>query len=121
MEFRENQAIYLQIADHIIEHIVLKKWEEGKRIPSVREMAVQLEVNPNTVARTFSYLQEKEIIFNKRGIGYFVAENGYEQAREVKREEFIKHDVPAFFRKMELLEMNLEELYQIYNQQKKDK
>jgi DNA-binding transcriptional regulator YhcF (GntR family) len=114
MEFRENQAIYLQIADHIIENILLKKWPEEERIPSVREMAVQLEVNPNTVARTYNFLQEKEIIYNKRGIGYFVAENGYEQAKAVKREEFIKHDVPAFFRKMELLEMNLEEVYEAY-------
>src|SRR6056297_2472206 len=114
MEFRENQAIYLQIADHIIENILLKKWPEKERIPSVREMAVQLEVNPNTVARTYNFLQEKEIIYNKRGIGYFVAENGYEQAKSVKREEFIKHDVPAFFKKMELLEMNLEEVYEAY-------
>src|SRR6056297_251629 len=109
MEFRENQAIYLQIADIIIENILLKKWPEGERIPSVREMAVQLEVNPNTVARTFNFLQEKEIIFNKRGIGYFVGVNGYERAKAVKKEEFIKHDVPAFFRKMELMEMSLEE------------
>jgi len=114
MEFRENQAIYLQIADHIIENILLEKWPEGERIPSVREMAVQLEVNPNTVARTYNFLQEKAIIFNKRGIGYFVAENGYERAKAVKREEFIKHDVPAFFRKMELLEMSLEEIYEEY-------
>ncbi|MGM0498124.1 MAG: GntR family transcriptional regulator [Bacteroidota bacterium] len=114
MEFRENQAIYLQIADIIIENILLKKWPEGDRVPSVREMAVQLEVNPNTVARTFNYLQEKEIIFNKRGIGYFVADNGYERAKAVKREEFIKHDAPAFFKKMELLEMSLEELYKVY-------
>ncbi len=114
MEFRENQAIYLQIADHIIENILLKKWPVGERIPAVREMAVQLEVNPNTVARTYNFLQEKEIIYNKRGIGYFVAEKGYERARAVKREEFLKHDVPAFFKKMELLEMSLEEVYEEY-------
>jgi len=114
MEFRDNQAIYLQIADHIIENILLKKWPKGERIPSVREMAVQLEVNPNTVARTYNFLQEKEIIFNKRGIGYFVAENGLERAKAAKREEFIKYDVPAFFQKMELLEMTLDEVYEKY-------
>jgi len=118
MEFRENQAIYLQIADHIIENILLKKWPEGNRVLSVREMAVQLEVNPNTVARTYNFLQEKEIIYNKRGIGYFVAENGYERARAVKKEEFIKHDVPAFFRKMELLDMSLDEVYEAYKNKK---
>jgi DNA-binding transcriptional regulator YhcF (GntR family) len=118
MEFRENQAIYLQIADFFIENILLKKWPEGERIPSVRELAVQLEVNPNTVVRTYSHLQEKEIIYNKRGIGYFVADDGYEKARELKKDEFIQHDVPVFFRKMEMLELKLEELYQIYQNQK---
>ena len=114
MEFRENQAIYLQIADHFIENILLKRWPEGERIPSVRELAVQLEVNPNTVVRTYNHLQEKKIIYNKRGIGYFVNDNGYEKAREMKKEEFIKHDVPVFFKKMELLELKLDDIYHIY-------
>jgi len=117
MEFRENQAIYLQIADHFIENILMKKWPEGERIPSVRELAVQLEVNPNTVVRTYNHLQEKEIIYNKRGIGYFVGANGYKKARELKKEEFIRHDVPVFFRKMELLDLKLEEIYKIYKEQ----
>ncbi|MFO8234241.1 MAG: GntR family transcriptional regulator [Bacteroidales bacterium] len=119
MEFRENQAIYLQIADHFIENILTKKWPEGERIPSVRELAVQLEVNPNTVVRTYNHLQEQNIIYNKRGIGYFVAENGFMQARKLKKDEFVKHDVPEFFRKMEMLDMMLEELYEIYKEQKR--
>jgi DNA-binding transcriptional regulator YhcF (GntR family) len=117
MEFNEKQAIYLQIADYFIENILLKKWKEEDRIPSIREMAVQLEVNPNTVTRTYNYLQEKGIIYNKRGIGYFVAENGYRKARDLKKQEFINHDMPVFFRKMELLDLDLEELRQLYSNQ----
>jgi DNA-binding transcriptional regulator YhcF (GntR family) len=117
MEFNEKQAIYLQIADYFIENILLKKWKEQDRIPSIREMAVQLEVNPNTVTRTYNYLQEKGIIYNKRGIGYFVTENGYGQARDLKKQEFIHHDMPVFFRKMELLDLDLEELRQLYSGQ----
>jgi GntR family transcriptional regulator len=78
MEFGDNNAIYLQIADHFCENILLQKWNPGDRIPSVREMAVSIEVNPNTVMRTFNYLQDKGIIFNKRGIGYFVTEDGFQ-------------------------------------------
>ncbi len=114
MEFNEKQAIYLQLADHFIENILVEKWPEQARIPSIREMAVQLEVNPNTVTRTYNYLQEKGIIHNKRGIGYFVTEGGYQNARELKKQEFIHHDMPSFFRKMELLDMDLKELHQIY-------
>ena len=69
MEFKEKQAIYLQIGEHISETILRKQWEEGEKIPSVREMAMSIEVNPNTVMRTYSYLQDRGIIFNKRGIG----------------------------------------------------
>ena len=57
MQFRESIAIYLQIADYILERILLKQWKTGDRIPAVRELAVQLEVNPNTVMRTFEFLK----------------------------------------------------------------
>src|SRR4051794_41162898 len=72
MQFRESIAIYLQIADYICERVLLKQWKAGERIPAVRELAVQLEVNPNTVMRTFEFLQGQNIIYNQRGIGYFV-------------------------------------------------
>ena len=73
MEFKDSQAIYLQIADHICEQVLLNKWQPEERIPSVRELAVMLEVNPNTVMRTCELLQQQEIIYNKRGIGYFIS------------------------------------------------
>ena len=75
MEFKEKKSIYVQIADHICENIVKGIWKEGDRIASVREFAVDIEVNPNTVMRAYSYLQDEGIIYNKRGIGYFVGEN----------------------------------------------
>jgi DNA-binding transcriptional regulator YhcF (GntR family) len=114
MEFREQQAIYLQIADFMIENILSEKWKSGDRIPSVRELAVNLEVNPNTVMRTFSYLQDRDIIFNKRGIGYFVSGDGLKKAKNLKREAFIHDDLPVLFKTMELLDINIEDLKEIY-------
>ncbi|HEV3326742.1 MAG TPA: GntR family transcriptional regulator, partial [Puia sp.] len=73
MQFRESQAIYLQIADYVCERILLKEWPPGDRVPSVRELAVLLEVNPNTVMRTYEFLQQQAILFNQRGIGFFAA------------------------------------------------
>ena len=75
MKFTKPKAIYMQIADYICESILANELKEGDRIQSVREMAAQVEVNPNTVARTFSYLQEKERIYNQRGVGYFAADD----------------------------------------------
>lgn len=116
MEFKDNQAIYLQIADHFCENILLKKWNPGDRIPSVREMAVNIEVNPNTVMRTFTYLQEKGIIFNKRGIGYFVSEDGFQKTRALRKENFIHQELPNFFKEMELLDLSMDDVNTFYKQ-----
>jgi DNA-binding transcriptional regulator YhcF (GntR family) len=116
MDFREDQAIYLQIADYFCENILLRKWNPGDRIPSVREMAVSIEVNPNTVMRTYNYLQDKGIIFNKRGIGYFVSEDGFERTKAVRKEDFIKEEMPRFFRAMDLLNLTMEDVKSFYQQ-----
>ena len=110
MKFNKPKAIYMQIADYICENILATELKGGDRIQSVREMAAQVEVNPNTVARTFSYLQEKEIIFNKRGVGYFVAEDALERTKAIKKEAFLKHYVPEVFKMMELLGISFEDL-----------
>ncbi len=110
MKFNKPKAIYMQIADYICENILATELKGGDRIQSVREMAAQVEVNPNTVARTFSYLQEKEIIFNKRGVGYFVAEDAFERTKAIKKEAFLKHYVPEVFKMMELLGISFKDL-----------
>lgn len=110
MQFRESQAIYLQIADFVCEKILLKEWKPEERIPSVRELAVQLEVNPNTVMRTFEFLQQQEIIHNQRGIGYFVSTNAIAQATAYRKNAFTEKDLPTIFRNMYLLNMDIEEL-----------
>ena len=114
MEFHKRDAIYLQIADIICENILTASWAENERIPSVREMAIDLEVNPNTAMRAYAYLQEKEIIFNRRGIGYFVAKGARKTTRALMKSNFIKNDLPRVFRSMALLEMNLDELKAIH-------
>jgi GntR family transcriptional regulator len=116
MEFSDNQAIYLQIADLFCENILLEKWNPGDRIPSVREMAISIEVNPNTVMRTFTYLQEKGIIFNKRGIGYFVSEDGLQKTRALRKEDFVSRELPAFFKAMSLLNLTMEDVNAFYQQ-----
>ncbi len=115
MKFNSNLAIYLQIAEYICEKILTKKWTEEDRIPSVREMAVDVEVNPNTVMRTYAYLQDKGIIFNKRGIGYFIDKEAYKNTLEMKKQEFVKFELPQLFKLMNLLKIDLRELEKMYN------
>lgn len=115
MDFKENQAIYLQIANHFFENILQKKWDSGDKIPSIRDMAVEFEVNPNTTMRTFNYLQDKGIIYNKRGIGYFLADDGFEKTIAIKREQFLEEDLPVFFKNMQLLGIKLDDLKDYVN------
>ncbi|HSV89067.1 MAG TPA: GntR family transcriptional regulator [Bacteroidales bacterium] len=110
MDFFENQPIYLQIANHFCENILLQKWKPNERIPSVRDIAVALEVNPNTAMRAFIYLQDKGIIYNKRGIGYYVSEQGFNKALEHKRAMFIEKEMPLVLKTMKLLNISFEEL-----------
>ena len=114
MDFNDQQAIYLQIAELICEQILLKRFKEDERIPSVREMAVQLEVNPNTVMRTYEFLQTKNIITNKRGIGFFVATDGIEKATDFRKKEFLENELPKIFKTAHLLNISFDDLKEQY-------
>ncbi|MCF2487421.1 GntR family transcriptional regulator [Dyadobacter sp. CY347] len=116
MEFKDKQSIYLQIADYICEQILLGKWPPNERIPSVRDLGGTLEVNPNTVMRTYEFLQNKEIIFNKRGIGYSVSEDAKERILAYKKERFVESELPEVFKMLYLLNIDMEELQARYNQ-----
>lgn len=114
MEFRDNEAIYLQIAGYISENIMLGKWAIGEKVPSVRELAVELQVNPNTVVRAYEFLQQRDVIANKRGIGFFATDNSMENIKNYRRERFLKQELPEFFRNIYLLNISLEEIAKRY-------
>jgi GntR family transcriptional regulator len=114
MNFRADRAIYLQIADYVTENILSAKWKENDRIPSTRDLAVNIEVNPNTVVRTYNYLEEKGIIYNQRGIGYFIAGDALSRSKELEREIFINEHLPQVFRIMNLLGISIDYIKQEY-------
>jgi len=120
MEFRDNEAIYLQIAAFVSENILMGKWPAEQKIPSVRDLAVELEVNPNTVMRSYEFLQNQGVVYNKRGLGLFVAPDGYDKIKAYRRDRFIEQDLQGIFRNMYLLDINFEEMQQWYEQFKKD-
>jgi GntR family transcriptional regulator len=119
MQFNPSQSIYLQIADFVCEKILLKQWNAEDKIPSIRDLAVQLEVNPNTVMRTYEWLQQAGIIFNQRGIGFFVAPEGLHQALAQRKKEFQEKELPIVFRNLYLLGMEPEDLRDAFTQFKK--
>lgn len=114
MDFNENKAIYLQIGDLLCEQILTGHWPPEEKVPSVREMGMTLQVNPNTVLRTYDFLQQKDIIFNKRGIGYFVEKNAVKKILEYRREDFFENTLPGFLKTITLLQIPIEEITESY-------
>jgi DNA-binding transcriptional regulator YhcF (GntR family) len=120
MHFRENQAIYIQIAEYVCEQILLKKWSLGDKIISIRDLAVNMEVNPNTVQRAYDLLQQREIISNKRGVGYFTENDAMERIMAFRREQFMENELPVFLRNIYLLKIDFKDLKSHYDQFVKD-
>lgn len=119
MKFRDNQSIYLQIAERICDEILDNKFPPGERIPSIREYAAMVEVNANTVVRSYEWLQQHEIIFNKRGIGYYVSPDGKNHIREMRRVRFFEDELPLFFNRLYTLGISIDEIDRRYNEYKK--
>lgn len=110
MNFLNNKAIYEQMADRLADEIVAGKYPPGGRIPSVREYAGLLQVNTNTAVKSYELLARDGIIFNKRGMGYFVAEEARHRITERRKDEFISTMLPELFRQMRLLDIGIEEV-----------
>lgn len=103
MQFDSNRPIYLQILDSICEQILDGKLEPDGRILSVREYGAQLGVNPNTIMRSYERLTNDGIIYNKRGLGYFIAPDARDKVLDIKRKEFMENVFPKIRRQMLLL------------------
>jgi len=116
MDFKDNEPIYLQIAAAVSENILTGKWPAGEKITSIRDLAVELEVNPNTVNRAYELLQNQEVIINKRGMGLFVAQDGAAKIKVIRRERFMQQELPEFFRNILLLEVPFDDLQHLFEQ-----
>ena len=110
MEFKNTKGIFLQIADSISEKVMEGKYPPGEKIPSVRDLATEMGVNPNTVMRTYNELQTRGIIDNKRGVGFYVSADAIDIIRKWKRKEFFETDLPLIVKQIRILDISFEEL-----------
>lgn len=103
MDFNENAPIYRQIADWCEENIISGQWAAGERIPSTKELCMQLQVNNRTVLRAYDGLADDGIIYQRRGMGYYVADEAASRILEARRSRFLKETVPAIAKAMRQL------------------
>ena len=109
MEFDAHKPIYLQICAQLYEQILSCELKADDRLLSVRDLGAQIGVNPNTIMRSYETMTAAGIIYNKRGIGYFVSENAKELVLNEMRTAFIHEELPQVIKKMKLLGITNEE------------
>ena len=120
MEFKSSKGIFQQIADNLCDRILSGEFKPGDKVPSVREQAAKLGVNHNTIMRTYMELQQKEIIENKRGIGFFVKEDAPHKIMKSRRDDFFKQILPEFIHQVELLKITKPDLKQLFTKLEKN-
>lgn len=110
MTFTNEKAIFLQMADRLCDEILAGTYRSDDRIPSVREYAVMLGVNTNTAVKTYELLAREGVIYNRRGMGYYVSPDARQQILERRRAEFREQTLPELFRQMRLLDIDIAEI-----------
>ena len=114
MNFKDNKAIYLQIADRIGDDILAGALAIEGKVPSVRELAAQVEVNANTVARTYDHLQQSGIIYTKRGLGYFVSPEARDIIVRQRRQQLMQGEMDYFLGQLRAVGISPDELRGLY-------
>ena len=117
MNFTNDKAISIQMADRLMDEILADKYKDDDRIPSVREYAVLLEVNTNTAVKAYDELARANIIYNKRGLGYFVTPGAKKQILKERKKEFMKERLPELFRQMQLLGITIDDIVAAWEKQ----
>lgn len=112
--FNPDKAIYMQMADRLCDDILAGTYRADERIPSVREYAVALGVNVNTAMKAYDELARQEVIYNRRGMGYFVSARARTQILKQRRREFMQQRLPDLFRHMRLLGIGIDEVDQAW-------
>ena len=109
--FDDNLPIYLQIMDLIKTQMISKEILPGDKLPSVRDMSKQLEVNPNTVQRAYVEMEREMLVYTKRGQGTFIVDEP--EAILKLREEMVLDRVDTFVKEMEAFGFSHDELLKV--------
>ena len=120
-DFPSSKPIFVRLADRLADAIAAGKYPVGERVPSVREYSAEVEVNPNTVVRSYELLEQRGLIAKTRGVGYFVTDEAPAKVLEMRRAEFESVQMPQFFDTLITLGISSSELSRLYSNYLKDK
>lgn len=109
-DFHASQPIFVQIRQRLIEMILRQQVAEGEALPSVRQIAGDLSVNPLTVTKAFEALVDIGVVEKRRGLGMFVTSGARAQLLAYEREKFLKEDWPRIAAQIKALDLDLKDL-----------
>ena len=118
MDFKTDKPIYRQIVDYCFACILTRKWLPGEKVPSVREMALQMAVNTHTVIKAFDFLQDAGVIYPKRGMGFFLADDAESQVDRIRREQFFSATLDHLFSEMDMLGISMDSVVEHWKARK---
>lgn len=118
MEFKDNIPIYLQIEQYLYRQIAMGELKAGEKIPSVRKLALQLTVNINTVQRALQQMNDRGILYTKRGEGNFVTEDT--ELLEDTKKSLINNELDEFIQNMAKLGISGDELIKVLQEYLKE-
>jgi GntR family transcriptional regulator len=113
IDFDNGKPIYLQIIDYLKMAILSGRYRDGDRIPPVRELAVLLRINPNTVAKAYKLMQEEGMLTSRPGGGSFIVAPETADFRR-EREDAIREDIVKLLAKADELGIHRERLAEIF-------
>ena len=102
--FDNDRPIYIQLVEQLKECIIAGEFKAGEKLPSVREFAMQIKVNPNTVQKALAEIENQKLIYTERTNGKFVTEN--EELIENVKKELATQKVQNYFQDMNKLGIN---------------
>ncbi|MFT6732979.1 MAG: GntR family transcriptional regulator [Polaribacter sp.] len=112
IKWNDQQPIYKQLKEKVIELIIDSEVLEGEAVPSVRQVASDYQINPLTVSKAYQELVDETILEKRRGLGMFVKENAREALLSNEKKHFLDIEWPAILKRISRLGFSLSELNQ---------
>jgi len=108
--WNDSVPIYRQLRDRVVAMILDRELKEGEAVPSVRQVAVDYQINPLTVSKAYQDLVDEDLLEKRRGLGLFVGDGARERLLELERQRFLKEEWPLLRARVARLGLDLKQL-----------
>ena len=109
-DWKEDQPIYRQLRDKVASAILEGSLREGEALPSVRNVAVEMQINPLTASKAYQELVSQELVEKRRGLGMFVIEGARSKLLQGEKKKFLEEEWPEIVARIQALEMDIDDL-----------